>query len=480
MNKTPRRSFLRWGLAGIVLGGPLFFMSALSPGFDYELSDLDKPIILLVALMMVAGGIYLFVIHGFKGTVFNRGLLGWTIVIGLLFRLGMLTSTPMLEDDHFRYLWDGGVLANGFNPYMYAPQEILAEEAGHIPDALRQLGRDYGPNLRRVNFPWLRTIYPPMAELAFALAHIIRPWGMEAWRLVLMGLDVLTLYLLFTILRRLKLPPMGLVIYWWNPLLIKEIYNSGHMEVVIFPFLLGALLLAIQHRYVLASGVLGLAVGAKFWPALLLPVILRPLLRDPRRLVPSALVFACVSIAMFLPFYFSGLEADSGLTSYSKHWEMNDTLFMLMLWTVKFTGRIFGLDAFYAQTATRAVVALILLIWTSWVIRRDDRDPAEIVRRCLLVVAGLFLLSPTQFPWYYLWLLPFLAIRPQFSLLFLTVLLPLYYLRSFLSARQMTQIHDLGIVWLEFVPVWGFLLWEAWQRSIERVKAGEDTVRYAR
>jgi hypothetical protein len=80
----------------------------------------------------------------------------------------------------------------------------------------------------------------------------------------------------------------------------------------------------------------------------------------------------------------------------------------------------------------------------------------------LLILAAVLLLSPTQFPWYYVWLVPFLTIRPRLSLLLLTALLPLYYLRFYFVARGNVAIFDLGIVWLEYLPV-GWLLIREWR-----------------
>jgi len=60
--------------------------------------------------------------------------------------------------------------------------------------------------------------------------------------------------------------------------------------------------------------------------------------------------------------------------------------------------------------------------------------------------------------------LPFLTIHARTSLLLLTPLLSLYYLRPYFSARGMAGIHDNGIVWLEFVPVWILLVWEYFKR----------------
>jgi hypothetical protein len=103
-------------------------------------------------------------------------------------------------------------------------------------------------------------------------------------------------------------------------------------------------------------------------------------------------------------------------------------------------------------------------------LKNDNPHPHEISRRYLLVITALYLLSPTQFPWYYLWILPILAIHPRSSLLLLTALLPLYYLRYYFVAKGMVHVHDHFIVWLEFAPVWGLLIWE-WRRGINlRVK----------
>jgi hypothetical protein len=151
---------------------------------------------------------------------------------------------------------------------------------------------------------------------------------------------------------------------------------------------------------------------------------------------------------------------------------MNDSLFMLMLWVVQFMLKVSGLNPGSAQPATRAVTACILFLWIFWILRKNNDDPFEISRRFLLVVAALYLLSPTQFPWYYLWLLPFLTIHSQASFLLLTPLLSLYYLRFYFSARGMTNFHDNGVVWVEFVPVWVFLTWE-WIK--ERKRAGVPT-----
>jgi len=69
-------------------------------------------------------------------------------------------------------------------------------------------------------------------------------------------------------------------------------------------------------------------------------------------------------------------------------------------------------------------------------------------------------LSPTQFPWYAIWMLPLLALRPRLSLLLLMVLLSLYHLRYYFDARDTVAVFDNWLVWGEYVPVWALLVWE--------------------
>ena len=73
----------------------------------------------------------------------------------------------------------------------------------------------------------------------------------------------------------------------------------------------------------------------------------------------------------------------------------------------------------------------------------------------------LFLLSPTQFPWYYLWLMPFLPLHPHPALVFYAALLPLYYLRPLFEHHELAGWFDQGVVWIEHGPV---ILWLAMER----------------
>jgi len=452
---------LTWGLGGVGLIGCHVVLALLSPRFIYGSPMSARPIWPAVALHMLCGVLYLGVVLRIRRTPPSRRLMLWVLLVGAAMRVTMLLSAPMLEDDFYRYLWDGAVVAHGMNPYAHAPEQAGAETAR---PRLRALTSEAGLVLERVNHPHLRTIYPPVAQAAFAVAHWLKPWSLTAWRLVVLTSDVATLVLVVGLLRALGLPLLWLAVYWWNPVVVKEFANTAHMDAVVLPFVLGAILLTIRRRHVTAAAALAGATAAKIWPVLLLPVLLRPILTRPGRLAASLATFGLLGAALLAPMVLAGLGTDSGMVAYGRMWEMNDTLFMVFVWLSRGALRLFGGNLQHAQMLARGAVVAILAAWILWTLRSPIGNPADLCRRCLLVIAALFLLSPTQFPWYYVWLVPLLALQPVASLLALTVLLPLYYLRFSCAGAGNVGLFDHGIVWLEFAPVWALLTWE-WYRA---------------
>jgi hypothetical protein len=403
---------------------------------------------------MLAGGFYLLASWDIHKAKYEGKLLLWILVVGVAMRASMFVSSPILENDYCRYLWDGGVTAHGFNPYAFSPDEVLngKSEKGSVPVSLIELAHESGDLLSRVNHPDLRSIYPPVAQAGFVLAHWLGPWKLWAWRVVLLALDLITAVLIIQLLGVLHLSSLWLAIYWWNPLLTVEVINSGHMDLVLIPFLVAALLWTIRHQTFLAILALALATGAKFWPALLLPVILRPVLSHPRKLLLALILFCLIGLILFAPIYRTGLDENSGVTAYAKNWEMNDALYLVVSWVTGTVLKSIEMSSVDVDLISRSAVAVFLIAWIAWLVRRQFRGAIELSEACFWVVAALFMLSPTQFPWYYIWLLPFLVVRPTNSLMLMTAMLPLFYLRFYFMAINKEEVFDYGVVWIEFGP----------------------------
>lgn len=453
-------------LAGVALIVLHCAVAWLSPGFFYGRPLADRPIVTFVVIEIVAGAVFIAAVWIGRSLSLSRGVFAWIVVVGVVLRGIMLPSTPILEDDFHRYLWDGAVLANGISPYTYSPAQAL-QSAHSTPDELRQLAEESGQVIDRVNHPRLRTIYPPVAQAIFALSYFLAPWSLLAWRLVLALFDAVTLILLVRILKDLNLPLILILIYWWNPVVIKEIFNSAHMDIIAVPFVLASVLLAGRHREIRAAGLMAVATAVKIWPIVLVPVLLSSLRRNAARCARCLGLFVLVTLALYLPVLLSRLDTASGFVAYGKEWEMNDALFMLILWGVEYVLQVFSWNTALGHPITRCVVFAILVTWIGWLNRHVPEHSTELWRRCMLIVAAVFLLSPTQFPWYYVWLVPFLVVSPHYSLLMLTVLLPLYYLRFAFKAHDAVDIFDTYVVWLEYLPVWALILreWVVARRS---------------
>ena len=306
----------------------------------------------------------------------------------------------------------------------------------------------------------LTTIYPPIAQAAFALAYWIQPWSLDAWRLVILIFDVAAFIFLLRLLHILSAPLAWSAIYWWNPLVLKELFNSAHMDVLIAPFILLALLAAFRNRLLVATIAICAAAGVKVWPALLLPLVWRLFLAEPRRLA-IAVGIASISIGLLtLPYLFAGLDRDAGIVAYSGSWRISAPLYGMIEMTIAFVTS----DTWSAPPLARLLIAILVVVLILYLACQPRFDQHDLVPGVILIVTAIIFLSPAVYPWYLTWLLPLLALKPQPALLLLTVTAPLYYTRFYYGSRGAYEIFELYIVWCLWVPVWSLCVWQ-WYRT---------------
>lgn len=394
-------------------------MTAVSPRFDVSVLAGSPRAWPIVWLLMGAAVIWLAAMAVQGRVPPTRAAVGYMFAVGLLMRLALLPSTPILEDDYHRYLWDGLVTARGSNPYTHAPADAWTAFAPLAPDAAE--------TLRRVNHPEYRSIYPPVAQGAFAVAHVIRPFSLTAWRAVVIVFELVTVLLLVVMLRELRRSAVWAAVYWWNPLIVKEMCNSAHMDAVVGPFVMAALLLMAKRRPIAAATALGVGIGAKLWPIVLAPLIVHVARGNRRTQIVAAATMLGTLVAALWPMAAGGFGDSSSLAAYAKSWQNNDAAFALLIACCVWLLGAVGLSAGIGFYAARGVAAMVVGAISVWAGRCAAIDAREVVRRASVVVAALCLLSPTQFPWYYAWLVPFLALRPRWSLMLYTAMLPLYY-----------------------------------------------------
>ena len=446
-------------LAILFLGGALVLM-LFAPRFGYDYRIVEMPVLWLAGGLIAAGLIY----QALPYMVFQASttqpqhsniILIVVIATGLGMRVLLLASEPTLEDDYQRYLWDGAVTAHGINPYRFSPSAVISGAAA-TPE-LDRLATESGRGIHRVNHPDLRTIYPPVAQGVFAFVHWISPWSLTGWRFSILAFEIVSLSLIIQILIHTGRSPLWSALYWWNPVVIKELFNSAHMEAILVPLVLGALLLAIKKRFISSAFLCALAAGTKIWPALLLPLLLRPLWRSPRSLALPVIVFSAVCLLAVIPVLQAGLDQSSGFVAYAQKWQTNSAL------TPALEGLIrSGLEAAnhgveWSGFLTRICLGAVLLAFVIVMSVRDVRDPRDLAARAGLIAAATLLLSPAQFPWYFVWVAPFLPILPLFGLTALTATLPLYYTAFHYQSFGNFDTFKTTIAWLIWGPAWCLL-----------------------
>jgi len=455
------RHHLHLTLAGIGLVALTGALALLSPRFGYAYLVRDMPVFSAVALLVAAGALYLtlpwLIARIPQAGHLDRVGLILVVAIGLIMRIGLMASEPVLEDDYQRYLWDGGQTTHALNPYALTPQ---AAKSADPRTAIGRLARESGEVLGRVNHPDLKTLYPPLAQAAFALAHWLEPWSLTAWRLVCLACDAAAFGLILLLLAEVGRPAPWAALYWWNPLVVKEVVNSAHMDVLLLPLVLAALLLAIRARPFLATAALVAAAGVKIWPALLLPLVWRPLLARPMALAVTVLASLTAAGLFAWPMMAGGLDASSGLLAYAKGWTTNSALFPQIERAA--AAALAWLDDAARTPAliSRALVAACLAVLALALARREPESAGDLMHRAAILVTALFLVTPAQFPWYYVWIAPFLPFVPLYGLLVLTATLPLYYASFHFIARDAYEVFSKGLVWLVWLPAW--VLLAAW------------------
>jgi alpha-1,6-mannosyltransferase len=131
-----------------------------------------------------------------------------------------LFSSPMLEDDHFRYLWDGFITATTGRPYLYSPSHYFG---------LNPVNEVMQAPLSGINHPDIGTVYGPLLQVIFAVAYLIAP--AKLWPLKVL-LAVVLVQIVF-VLGKLKVSPKWVFAFCLHPLLIKESILTAHPDLLL-------------------------------------------------------------------------------------------------------------------------------------------------------------------------------------------------------------------------------------------------------
>ncbi len=536
-------------LLALVSARVYFAIGRMSFLFVYGEGYTERPILLMLRLFGVAFACYLAAIWVAVRTRECRRLV-WLIVLGsILFRAVLLWSWPIQEIDIYRYVWDGNVATCGVSPFRYSPEQVLdASPDDELPSDLRRLVelRDSSPAMgtviERIHYGELPTIYPPVSQAVFAVCAVCTPGEANVLqRLVIMKgvlvlFDLATLVVVLALLRFTGRHVGWAVVYGWCPLVMKATANDGHLDSVAVFLTTLAVWLTVralfpaeptERRRVIARAtwgavVLALAVGAKLYPIVLLPLFV---IVWVRRLGWRATFWPAITFSLLLAAVLSPMipwdrlqgaqqvpvaqgvqpqDPSRGLTTFLRRWEMNDLLFMVVVDNIKphentkperlpwfsvvpepWRERVLDpivqrtdMKPATAATLVARVVTLgafaILALVLAWRASTAEK-PDDWLRAAMLTLAWFWLLSPTQNVWYWVWVMPLVPFARGRAWLVLSGLVLLYYLRFWLGYHWPDEtllgtrypgkpFFDYVVVWLEFGPWFVWLAVEAWWR----------------
>jgi hypothetical protein len=209
-------------------------------------------------------------------------------------------------------------------------------------------------------------------------------------------------------------------------LLAVEVAGSGHIDIV------GALLLvvsaaALMRRWRATAAVaFGLAVAVKF-----LPIVLLPLYWKRVRIRDAALAAAVVGL-LYVPFINHGRIPIGSLGTDVQSFRFNDPAFAT-------------LERIASPQLAAGLALLVGLLTASWLRSASSEWSADVFA---WPMAASLLGAPVVYPWYLLWLLPFLRSASMLPIIIWTV--------SIVPTYVVWHLRTLGRPWL--VPDWVMLV----------------------
>ncbi len=423
----------------MVLGSLIFYAV-----FAYDLNREDFPKLISLALALF----FLF----FKLMQFEKWNFNFLLVTGIVFRLVFLVALPNLSQDFYRFIWDGELINQGINPYLYTPNELVENSKFQIPNS-GILHEGMG-SLSARNF----SNYPPVNQFIFAISTFLGfgsvLGSVISMRLLIIAADIGIVYFGRKLLQNLNQSSHLIFWYFLNPLVIIELTGNLHFEGVMLFFFVWATYLISSGNYKKAAPIYAASIMVKLVPALFLPLFLRYL-----GLKKSIFFYALVGLSGFLfllPFYNAQFIGNYSQTIglWFSNFEFNAGIYNLIKQVAVhyFEVKPWILIKEYGTLVKIMAIALILVL----ALFRKHEKPAQLMSSMLIVLTAYYFLSSTIHPWYLTFLLGLsLFTNYRFTILWTASIILSYYAYSQPDFKE-----NLWLLFVEYLLVFGYLGYE--------------------
>ncbi len=439
----------KWGiLLALVLGGMYYTFS-----HSLERSD-------FVRLISLVAGLFAITYQLIKIYGWNFWLLAG---LGLLFRVIFLPSIPNLSQDFYRFLWDGRLLLQGINPYLFTPEQFLSGSVATIGIVVHQAQELYA-GMGTLNGSHYSN-YPPVNQFCFAVAALFSGKSILGsaivLRLLIILADIGILYFGRKLLKALQLPEKHIFWYFLNPFIIIELTGNLHFEGVMLFFVVWSLYLLHKRKWLLSAILLGLSVSVKLLPLLFLPLFFNYHFKekglfDPKRLIKLVLFYlvalgtVALTFASFLSNEFiQNFSATIGL--WFQNFEFNASIYYIIRW-IGF--QVVGWNIIGTVGKILPLVVVLFLLTIAFF--RKNSDTRSLITALLFCISFYFLLSTTVHPWYIATpLVLSIFTKYRFPIVWSAVVMLSY---SAYGADGFSE--NLTLVTVEYVLAIGFMVWE--------------------
>ncbi len=407
----------------IAVSGTLFVTSTIVLAISQ--APLGSPLFFACAASATVA--YVLVLRGFwQNPGPSRRTLAAALLLAVAIRAPLVGPRAGSDSDMVRYLWDGRVQTMGYSPYEVIPADpalaaTQTEETSRMPS-------------RRA-----RTPYPPGAQLFFRLVVTIHD-STRAMKAALVACDLMTIVILWRWLVLTGRPEWLVITYAWNPLVVLEIAHSGHLDALGAMWIAASAYWLARRRTALASVAYVLAVATKLLPIVLLPLYWRRVrLRD-------AVAGVTLLALLYLAYTRHGTLPIGNVPNVVEH--------------IRFNGPLFRMIASLSTPRAAAAWSVGLgLIAAAWARRRlEASNPAAWAWPMAIALAA----APVIYPWYLLYITPFLFGLATLPLAAWTITVISTYAVWQLAAEGARWVVPTALMRCEYgipILVGGFLMW---------------------
>jgi len=370
--------------------------------------------------------------------------------VSFLFRAILLFSIPNLSNDFYRFIWDGRLIWEGFNPYLSLPEVWVSTQPDVIANA-KELYLGMG-EMNGSNY----TCYPPINQLCFVIPAMFFSKNILGsafiMRLLIVFADLGTLWFGEKILKKLNLSASLIYLYILNPFIILELTGNLHFEGVMIFFFVGSLYFLFIRYWKCSALFLALSVCVKAIPLLFLPIFFRQL--SFKQFVGFGLMTVGITALLFTPFISTELINNfmQSINLYFQNFEFNASIYYIIR-EIGYQNVGYNI----IQTVGKITPLIIITFVGIMGLLKHNKNIQFFLHTLLFSISFYYFLSTTVHPWYIALPLILSVFTPHFKYPLVWSFMMIFSYSAYITP----EYHEnLWLVSFEYLVVYAVLIWD--------------------